>query len=386
MNIINFYCFFFPFIFGIFYIITLVYTSLKNKNQSDFSEGVTILISCYNEGKNIYKQLNNLVNMNYDKFEVICVNDCSKDNTYEILKSFEDKYNNIRVINNKTNMGKSRSLNHASELAKYDYLVILDGDCVITANSLKILMSNFNDDKVGIVTGNPKIVNTKKLLCKLQALEYSCIISAVKKFQQIIVESCSTASGCYFAIRKDLFNKIGKFSTTHITEDIELSYKVNKSGYKVIFEERAICNIKAIESLKGLIKQRTRWSQGGLEVLYTYLDCLFKSKMWLFIVEQILSLIWVISMLIVIVNGIINYNCSFSFAFIILLIVSNILIIAATYIDNKYKKSILRNLIYLEIIPVVYWVVSFLSGILAIPKAIKSIIKGGDSRWDTLER
>ena len=104
MNIINFYCFFFPFIFGIFYIITLVYTSFKNKNQSDFSEGVTILIPCYNEGKNIYKQLNNLVNMNYDKFEVICINDCSKDNTYEILKSFEDKYNNIRVINNKTNI------------------------------------------------------------------------------------------------------------------------------------------------------------------------------------------------------------------------------------------------------------------------------------------
>ena len=107
MNIIGYYCFLFPFLAAIVYIITL-FCYPKYNNSGNFNEGVSILIPCYNEEKSIFKQLSILCNMNYDKVEIICVNDCSTDNTPEILKYFEKKYNNVKIINNNVNLGKAK--------------------------------------------------------------------------------------------------------------------------------------------------------------------------------------------------------------------------------------------------------------------------------------
>ncbi|MGZ4993764.1 MAG: glycosyltransferase family 2 protein, partial [Methylobacter sp.] len=89
---------------------------------------VSILIPCYNEGDNVRETVEILLRQKYPAFEIIAVNDGSKDNTLAILQELAEQHDQLRVVNLHTNQGKAMGLRTAALLANNEILICIDGD------------------------------------------------------------------------------------------------------------------------------------------------------------------------------------------------------------------------------------------------------------------
>jgi biofilm PGA synthesis N-glycosyltransferase PgaC len=93
--------------------------------------GISILIPCYNEGQNAIETITHALNVDYPEFEVIAINDGSKDDTLDILLSLAKENPKLKVVNLAENQGKALGLQAGALLAKYEYLIGIDGDALI---------------------------------------------------------------------------------------------------------------------------------------------------------------------------------------------------------------------------------------------------------------
>ena len=97
---------------------------------------VSILIPCYNEAENIRETLAALLRQNYPNFEIIAINDGSKDNTLEVLQELATQHPQLRVVNLDTNQGKAMGLKTAALLANSEYLICIDGDALLASDAI----------------------------------------------------------------------------------------------------------------------------------------------------------------------------------------------------------------------------------------------------------
>ena len=115
---------------------------------------VSILIPCYNEGENVRETIGILQQQQYPHFEIIAINDGSKDNTLEILHELAEQYSNLRVLNLDTNQGKAMGLKTAALLANYEFLICIDGDALLAPEAVTWMIRHFLENpNVGAVTG-----------------------------------------------------------------------------------------------------------------------------------------------------------------------------------------------------------------------------------------
>jgi biofilm PGA synthesis N-glycosyltransferase PgaC len=128
-----------------------------------------------------------------------------------------------------------------------------------------------NFPRVGAVTGNPRVRNRTSLLAKIQVGEYSNIIGLIKRTQRILGKVL-TVSGVIAAYRKSAVIECGLFDSDTVTEDIDITWKLQRKFWDIRYEPRALCWILVPETLKGLWRQRVRWAQGGVEVLRKHRD------------------------------------------------------------------------------------------------------------------
>ena len=130
---------------------------------------VSLLVPCYNEGENVRETIEYLLQQQYPNFEVIAINDGSKDNTLEILYELADLHPRLRVINLASNQGKAVGLRTAALLSNSDILIGIDGDALLAPNATAWIVKHFIENpQVGAVTGNPRIRNRSTLLGKIQ--------------------------------------------------------------------------------------------------------------------------------------------------------------------------------------------------------------------------
>ncbi|MGV2687283.1 glycosyltransferase, partial [Clostridium perfringens] len=119
------------------------------------------------------------------------------------------------------------------------------------------------------------------------------IIGSIKRTQRILGK-VMTVSGVIVAFRKKALMDVGMWDRDMITEDIAISWKLQKRFWDIRYEPRALCWMLVPETLKGIWKQRVRWSQGGQEVVLRHWD-IFKDwrqrRLWPIYIEQILSII-----------------------------------------------------------------------------------------------
>lgn len=111
---------------------------------------ISIIIPCYNVEKYIEKCIESIQNQTYNKNEIILVDDCSTDNTYNIIKELEKNNKNITVIKNKENMGAGKSRNEALKQAKYDLISFIDSDDFIENNFHEELLKSLKENKSDI--------------------------------------------------------------------------------------------------------------------------------------------------------------------------------------------------------------------------------------------
>ncbi|QSA99050.1 poly-beta-1,6 N-acetyl-D-glucosamine synthase [Methylococcus sp. EFPC2] len=256
---------------------------------------VAILVPCYNEGENIRETIEYLLRQKYPNYEIVAINDGSRDNTLAILKGLADRHDKVRVVNLATNQGKAMALRAGALLTESEYLVCIDGDALLGPEAITWMMRHFlASPRVGAVTGNPRIRTRSTLLGKIQVGEFSAIVGLIKRAQRTYGR-IFTVSGVIAAFRKSALHEAGYWSNDMVTEDIDISWKLQLNGWNIRFEQNALCWVLMPETLQGLWKQRLRWSQGGAEVLLRYSSRVFSwaaRRMWPIYLECLLSIVW----------------------------------------------------------------------------------------------
>ncbi|WP_109079480.1 poly-beta-1,6-N-acetyl-D-glucosamine synthase, partial [Aggregatibacter kilianii] len=228
-----------------------------------------LMVPCYNEGDNLDESIPHLLQLRYPNYELIFINDGSKDNTGEIIDRWAAKEPKITALHQE-NQGKASALNHGLTVAKGKYVACIDGDAVLDYYALDYMVQALEKDpKYAATTGNPRVRNRSTILGRLQVSEFSSIIGLIKRAQGLM-GTIFTVSGVCCLFRKDVMDEIGGWSTNMITEDIDISWKIQIAGYNIMYEPRALCWVLMPESMKGLYKQRLRWAQGGAETIMKY--------------------------------------------------------------------------------------------------------------------
>lgn len=100
---------------------------------------ITIIVPVYNTENYIETCLKSLISQNLDNFEIICINDGSTDNSFDILNKYAKHYGNIKILSQQ-NQGVSIARNNGLKIAKGDYVMFVDSDDWIEKNSLKIFI------------------------------------------------------------------------------------------------------------------------------------------------------------------------------------------------------------------------------------------------------
>jgi biofilm PGA synthesis N-glycosyltransferase PgaC len=210
---------------------------------------ISILIPCFNEGRNARETISAALDQRYENIEVIAINDGSSDNTAQVLQELAQEQPRLRVINLAENQGK-RWRSRPGQRRRGDLLVCIDGDALLDRDTAAYLVAPLIQyPHVGAVTGNPRIRTRSTLIGRIQVGEFSSIIGLIKRTQRIYGR-VFTVSGVIAAFRRQALADVGYWSPDMITEDIDISWKLQLRHWDIFFEPRALCWILMPETLR----------------------------------------------------------------------------------------------------------------------------------------
>ncbi|MDB5284774.1 MAG: glycosyltransferase [Bacteroidota bacterium] len=237
---------------------------------------VSIIVPAYNESVTAVKTVANLLRLDYPNYEIIFVNDGSKDNTYEIVKSAFAGNEKVKVLD-KVNGGKASALNFGVQHAEGAFVVCIDADTQLKEDAVSRLMESFINDDIGAVAGNVKVGNELNMLTKWQSIEYTTAQNFDRKAFDIL--NCITViPGAIGAFRKEAIEDAGGFASDTLAEDCDLTIRILRSGYIVTTNNRAIAMTEAPEKLGQFLKQRFRWCFGVMQTFWKNRDACFNPK------------------------------------------------------------------------------------------------------------
>ena len=236
---------------------------------------VTVIIPANNEEEVITRSIRSVLNSNYKKLELIIVNNRSRDKTYNLARKFVKK-GRVRLFN-ETRLGKSYALNRGIKYAKGDIVVVIDADTQVTENTISEIVKPFKNKKIGAVSGNINVGNHINFLTWFQKIEYVVGLNIDRRALSLFGMSM-VVPGAIGAWRKSAILKLGGFRRDTITEDAELTIKLQLDGYKVAYAPDAQAYTEAPSDLSGFVKQRYRWTYGMLQTLFKYRKYFFKSQ------------------------------------------------------------------------------------------------------------
>ena len=360
----------------------------------------SILIPCHNEENNIENTVKHLLGLNYPEYEIIIIDDGSTDNSPVVFKELCNQHPQVRAVYLKQNQGKAAALNNACMIAQNDLILTMDADAFIDPNALKWIAWHFvTGPRVGAVTGNPRVLNRTSLLAKIQTGEFSTIIGLIKRTQRILGKVL-TVSGVIAAFRRQALLSVGFWDTDMVTEDIDVTWKLEKNFWDVRYEPSAICWILVPETLKGLWRQRLRWSQGGVEVLRKHFNIWTdyrQRRLWPVYTEYVVSVIWAYSFwgLVALWGLKTIFNHSLPFAVMapvppawtgsMLALTCMMQFLASLYLDRIYEKKMFKYLFWVIWYPFMYWMISSFTLLFATPKALFKK-KGTRAVWKSPDR
>lgn len=263
--------------FAIFWFLVMIDKESKTKARKLKKYPlVSIIVPAYNEEKNIIPTLASLVKLDYPKkkLEIIVINDGSTDNTKGIVRQFmaQNKDYGIRLINKK-NEGKGAALNKGLALSRGKFFVCLDADSIVTKNALKKILPHFTDDKIAVVLPMLKVDRPKNLWQKMQWLEY--IINMFYKKLMGRLDCVHVAPGPFSVYRADVLRKVGGFDKNNLTEDLEITLRLQSKNYRIIQLTDAEVFTIAPKTFKELYKQRNRWYKGSIINAFRYRHIMF---------------------------------------------------------------------------------------------------------------
>jgi len=253
-----------------------------NLNKEEKLPKVTVIVSAYNEESKIADTIDSLKKVDYPKelYEIIIVNDGSKDKTRDIVSKYADG-KNVIFIDNVKNKGKAACLNQGISTAKGKFIVCMDADSVVPKDILNKTLPYFKNEKMGCVTVSVEVKKVNNFLQKIIHLEYILGLSLFLRIFSFF-NCIHVTPGPFSIYRKSLLDKIGGFDINNITEDLEIAYRIHKSGYKIANCMNTSVRTITPHNFKSLYRQRRRWYSGALMTLWQHKSMLLRKKTGLF--------------------------------------------------------------------------------------------------------
>jgi cellulose synthase/poly-beta-1,6-N-acetylglucosamine synthase-like glycosyltransferase len=292
---------------------------------SNLAPAITLIAPAYNEGKTIEENVRSLLSLHYNNYEVIIVNDGSKDNSIDLLvktyqlkkvdfifspaiktkpikgiyKSENPAFKKLIVVD-KVNGGKSDALNVGINISSNPYIACIDVDCVLEQDALLKMIKPFmeeSDIRVIASGGVVRIANScivksgrlikvnipDKFLPRVQVLEYIRAF-LLGRMAWSKLDGLLLISGAFGMFDKEVVIKCGGYDHKTVGEDMELvvrmrRYMVEKNErYKVTFIPDPLCWTEAPDNYKILGSQRNRWTRGTMETLWIHRKMLLNPK------------------------------------------------------------------------------------------------------------
>ncbi len=231
---------------------------------------ISVIITAFKEPRTIGKAVLSFIReMRGKKGEIIVV---APDNeTLNAAGKFKRRFRNLRLIKD-SGKGKSAALNLSVSRALGDILVFSDGDVFIGNNALKFILKEFNDEKIGAVSGRPISINEKNNKYGFWSFVLTDVADKRRK-RAFGFGKRFFCSGYLFAIRKNLFPKLIE---ELLSEDGFISHKVYEQGFRIAYTDNALVYVKYPSNLKDWIKQKRR-SAGGYNQLRKLLNVEIRS-------------------------------------------------------------------------------------------------------------
>jgi cellulose synthase/poly-beta-1,6-N-acetylglucosamine synthase-like glycosyltransferase/peptidoglycan/xylan/chitin deacetylase (PgdA/CDA1 family)/spore germination protein YaaH len=248
----------------------------KTMIDASLLSAVSIIVPAYNEEVTAIKTIESLLKTQYPNFEIIFIDDGSKDKTFEIVNSTYGNHPKVKVLT-KPNGGKASALNYGIGRAENDFVVCIDADTQLKDDAIYQMMTYFTDDEIGAVAGTVKVGNEINLITRWQSIEYITAQNMDRRAFDLI-NSITVVPGAIGAFRKSAIEKAGGFTYDTLAEDCDLTMRILKQGYIVKNCDDAIAYTEAPETLSGLLKQRFRWSFGVMQSFWKNKNALFNNK------------------------------------------------------------------------------------------------------------
>lgn len=227
---------------------------------------VSFLVPCYNDGETIRATIESIFEVcRASAFEVLVANDASTDGSGDLLDELAERFP-LRVVHHAANLGKAETLNRLARHARHDILVFVDADTILNPRALRDMMERFGaNSRLGAVSCPYQPLN-KGWLPSLQSVDYSMIMLLQGGYNA--TSGLALWGGC-LAVRADAFERVGGFSLSAITEDVDLAHKLNRVGWKV---QQSLVPVRTVVpgTLRGWIRQKARWTAGGFQCLYVH--------------------------------------------------------------------------------------------------------------------
>lgn len=237
---------------------------------------VSIIVPAYNEEVNAVKTIENLLQQDYPSFDIVFVDDGSKDNTYENVVAAFRNNKKVKVLS-KHNGGKASALNYGISQTINEYVVCIDADTQLKRDALFQLMKRFfpaSGKQVGAVAGNVKVGNERSMLTRWQSIEYTTAQNFDRRAFDLI-NGITVVPGAIGAFRKTAIGKAGGFTSDTLAEDCDLTIRILREGYHVLNCTDAVAITEAPESLGQFMKQRFRWTYGVMQSFWKNRDACF---------------------------------------------------------------------------------------------------------------
>jgi biofilm PGA synthesis N-glycosyltransferase PgaC len=236
---------------------------------------VAVIVPCHNEALQMRETIRALSELHYPNYEIIAVDDGSADATGDPRDTRGERAR-LRVLRLPVNRGR-RLAPRGVQLTEPEYVICIDGDALLDEQALGWMVRALAAaDDVGGVTGNPRIRTRSTALGRLQIGEFSTLVGLIKR-TQMVMGCLFTVSGVVCGFRRRALAEVGYWRTDMLTEDVDITWRLQLAGWRVRFEPRALCWILTPETLRGLWRQRLRWATGSVQV---FLRCLPQLLRW----------------------------------------------------------------------------------------------------------
>lgn len=189
----------------------------------------SIIIPVYNAKATLFNCLRKIYESDFEDFEVIIIDDNSKDQSYQIAQNF-----NCKIVRLNKNCGEGLARNKGAEIACGKYLFFLDSDIYLNSDTLKILHHCINSSNVDCISA----VYEKKSIYRNPTSVFKHLYDSYYMHRQIETSNQFCCSAV--AIRRDVFNSSGWFRPQfRCNADRELSFRLHSKGYSIIHEPKA---------------------------------------------------------------------------------------------------------------------------------------------------